>query len=94
VRFSSVRIRDYSVCLGYHHWAEYFPISLDWPHTQEREVDLTEYEASRVRRHTEELPMDPYDRWLRICLVSGIQPDELALQENERRDEFLEKQEQ
>ena len=42
-----MRVREYSVTLGDHPCADSFPLTLDWEHTQAREVDLDRYEKRR-----------------------------------------------
>jgi hypothetical protein len=83
VRFSNVQVRLYASCVGDHPHTRYFPISLDWGHTESVDTDINEYEESRsacnqVRR------TNFGERMARIAHVNGLSTYELKLQEQQR----------
>lgn len=65
VRFSSVAIRDYSVCIGDNpSVSRGIPISLGWDYDQEQSYDINKFEDGRFeeRRDSEELKLPSLER--------------------------------
>jgi hypothetical protein len=87
VRFSKVQVRNYAAVVGDHPLTRYFPLSIDWHHTEEQHVDLDEYEKNRagtgeVRR------LNFVERLARVsqASINGISRPELPDQEEQRVD--------
>lgn len=65
VRFSSVAVRDYSLCIGDNpSVSRGIPISLDWEYDEEHSYDINKYEDGRFehRRESEELKLPSLQR--------------------------------
>ena len=87
VRFHSVELKEYSVTIGDHPWCKgYFPLTLDWSHTQPVEFRINDYERQRMRNRSEleELHMSVQERWERLRLVTGLAESTLASLERRR----------
>jgi hypothetical protein len=107
VSFGMVQIQEYTLTLGDHPFADSYPISLDWPHTEAREYNLDIFE--KVRRissaksplslspSTSKVPcrhLSPAQRRSRLANISGIHPSDLAKQEQLRHQQLVVEMEQ
>ncbi|KAL7558536.1 hypothetical protein ACA910_008128 [Epithemia clementina (nom. ined.)] len=93
VRFATVEVREHSLTLGDHPWANEYPLALDWNHSQPTSYDLDVYEEQHRRsynsttRINQPRRLSATERMLRLITVNNI--SELALQdaEQQRREE-------
>jgi hypothetical protein len=74
VRFSKVRVREYAVTVGDVPNARGIPLSLDWQHSEELTLDISEHEACQsgnARR------LSRWERRSRLSVVTGFSRKEI-----------------
>jgi hypothetical protein len=100
VSFGVVQVQEYELTLGDHPFSSSYPLSLDWPHTAEKEYDLDLFERVRqtaMRNSSRSRPckhLTPNQRRSRLSTVSGINPTDLAKQDQLRHQQLLSELEQ